>query len=128
MECSVPAPRVPEDRAGVDQAMRDATARGGDWDLECRILRADGEARTSGPARARSATGRAGVRMLGIVGDRTREAAAVQALQDADRRKDEFLATLAHELRNPLAPMRNALEHPAAGARRRRRVREGARA
>jgi len=31
------------------------------------------------------------------------------ALKDADRRKDEFLATLAHELRNPLAPIRNAL-------------------
>jgi PAS domain S-box-containing protein len=30
------------------------------------------------------------------------------ALQDADRRKDEFLATLAHELRNPLAPIRQA--------------------
>jgi PAS domain S-box-containing protein len=29
---------------------------------------------------------------------------------DADRRKDEFLATLAHELRNPLAPIRNGLE------------------
>ena len=29
--------------------------------------------------------------------------------QTADRRKDEFLATLAHELRNPLAPIRNAL-------------------
>jgi len=31
-------------------------------------------------------------------------------LRRADRRRDEFLATLAHELRNPLAPMRNALE------------------
>lgn len=32
------------------------------------------------------------------------------ALQDADRRKDEFLATLAHELRNPLAPIRTGLQ------------------
>lgn len=30
--------------------------------------------------------------------------------READRRKDEFLATLAHELRNPLAPLRNAVE------------------
>jgi PAS domain S-box-containing protein len=33
-----------------------------------------------------------------------------ERLQEADRRKDEFLATLAHELRNPLAPLRNSLE------------------
>ncbi len=31
-------------------------------------------------------------------------------LREADRRKDEFLATLAHELRNPLAPIRNSLQ------------------
>jgi PAS domain S-box-containing protein len=35
---------------------------------------------------------------------------AEAALKEADRRKDEFLATLAHELRNPLAPIRNSLE------------------
>lgn len=35
---------------------------------------------------------------------------AEEALLEADRRKDEFLATLAHELRNPLAPLRNGLE------------------
>jgi signal transduction histidine kinase/DNA-binding response OmpR family regulator len=36
--------------------------------------------------------------------------AAEAELQEANRRKDEFLAMLSHELRNPLAPIRNALE------------------
>ncbi len=48
---------------------------------------------------------------LGHVGfspDVTSMIEAEQALQDADRRKNEFLATLSHELRNPLAPLRNA--------------------
>jgi PAS domain S-box-containing protein len=40
--------------------------------------------------------------------DATQERAAQKALRDADRRKDEFLATLAHELRNPLAPVLQA--------------------
>ena len=38
------------------------------------------------------------------------------ALREADRRKDEFLAMLAHELRNPLAPIRNAVHDPARSA------------
>jgi PAS domain S-box-containing protein len=51
--------------------------------------------------------------------DATLERAAQKALRDADRRKDEFLATLAHELRNPLAPVLQAAHtalHPAAKA------------
>jgi CheY-like chemotaxis protein len=45
------------------------------------------------------------------VEERTRELERLNAaLVEADRRKDEFLATLAHELRNPLAPVANSLE------------------
>jgi PAS domain S-box-containing protein len=42
--------------------------------------------------------------------DITERKRAEWLLREADRRKDEFLATLAHELRNPLAPIRNAAE------------------
>ena len=42
--------------------------------------------------------------------DSTRLRHAEWELREADRRKDEFLATLAHELRNPLAPIRNGLQ------------------
>jgi PAS domain S-box-containing protein len=45
-----------------------------------------------------------------VVHDITSLKQAEEALREADRRKDEFLATLAHELRNPLAPIRNAVE------------------
>jgi PAS domain S-box-containing protein len=42
--------------------------------------------------------------------DVTAQREAEEALREADRRKDDFLAMLAHELRNPLAPVRNAVE------------------
>jgi response regulator RpfG family c-di-GMP phosphodiesterase len=45
-----------------------------------------------------------------IAGQRDELEIQAKALQEADRRKDEFLATLAHELRNPLAPLRHGLD------------------
>jgi PAS domain S-box-containing protein len=49
-------------------------------------------------------------RVLSVAHDVTERRRAEDALKEADRRKDEFLATLAHELRNPLAPIRTGLE------------------
>ena len=46
----------------------------------------------------------------GIIADITQRKHTEATLRDADLRKDEFLATLAHELRNPLAPIRNAVQ------------------
>jgi|GEM_PF-1130523 len=50
------------------------------------------------------------VHWFGTNTDITAQNEAEQALKRADQLKDEFLATLAHELRNPLAPIRNATE------------------
>ena len=50
------------------------------------------------------------VRWFGTNTDVTAQLEAEQELRMADRKKDEFLATLAHELRNPLAPLRSGLE------------------
>lgn len=50
------------------------------------------------------------VRWFGTNTDITERRRAEEALREADRRKDEFIALLAHELRNPLAPLRHGLE------------------
>ncbi len=50
------------------------------------------------------------VAILGTVLDITERKLGEQMLRESDHRKDEFLAMLAHELRNPLAPMRNSLQ------------------
>ncbi len=48
------------------------------------------------------------VEWVGVHTDISEQRAAAEALREADRRKDVFIATLAHELRNPLAPIRSA--------------------
>jgi PAS domain S-box-containing protein len=89
------------------RAVRERTSFAG----ECRVRHADGSWRwisTSAAVRL-SSDGE----FLGHVGcspDITELKRAEQTLKLADRRKDEFLATLAHELRNPLAPIRTSLE------------------
>ena len=56
------------------------------------------------------------LKLYGLVIDITERRRAVAALQEADRRKDEFLATLAHELRNPARADQLRASHPATSA------------
>ncbi len=59
---------------------------------------------------SRSGSEQGGVFIDGLMEDITERKKAETSLKNADRLKDEFLAMLAHELRNPLAPIRNAVE------------------
>ena len=100
-----------EDRAAARQALRAHLSQEVPYQVECRLRLKSGEYRwflITGMAQ-RGEMGRA-FRMAGSVIDVTERKRAEQVLLEANRAKDEFIATLAHELRNPLAPIRTGLE------------------
>jgi PAS domain S-box-containing protein len=101
----------PDDQAGVEKAVDEAIARREDYGAEFRFYHApSGEWRWM-EARGKASYGVDGkpVMLFGLGIDITERRRTMEALQEADRRKDEFLATLAHELRNPLAPIASGL-------------------
>jgi PAS domain S-box-containing protein len=101
----------PEDRTRLTSVIEAALARHEDYALEFQFRHAQ-----TGEWRWMEARGRAHydpsgrpTKLYGLGIDITDRVRAVEALREADRRKDEFLATLAHELRNPLAPIASGL-------------------
>ena len=110
---------VHEDLAHHEASLRETVERQGQSTREFRILRGnDGEIRTiQGVEAVRPNPGGNAEWVVGTnldITDRKRVEEELRRLaaeqSEADRRKDEFLATLAHELRNPLAPIRYGLQ------------------
>ena len=101
----------PDDVERTVAAWQAAVVGGDPYDCEHRMRMADGSVRwhLSRAVPVRDDGGQV-VKWFGTATDIQDVKLAQEALQEADRRKDEFLATLAHELRNPLAPIRNAAE------------------
>jgi PAS domain S-box-containing protein len=101
----------PDDRERHHQVLEHAIRTGDAFTDEVRFVRpTDGQVRwLLVRARCLMEAGRP-VRLSGLSFDITERRSAEIALRESDKRKDEFLAMLAHELRNPLAPIRNAVE------------------
>lgn len=100
----------PDDRAEVIRRCGRCRDFGDDFEMEFRVVYPDGSVhwlydrgRTFLDAAGRAKT------MTGACVDITDLSQAREALRRSDRQKDDFLATLAHELRNPLAPLRTGL-------------------
>ncbi len=95
----------------VTASVRESRERGVEWEDTFPLRGSDGEYRwfLSRLVPIRDAHN-AIVRWFGTSVDITRRMAMEAELRAADRRKDEFVATLAHELRNPLAPLQHALQ------------------
>jgi len=100
-----------EDQQQVHREIARALSDNSIFELEHRVRRADGSAGWT-LSRAVPMFDAAGalVEWIGAASDITKRKAAEERLREADRRKDEFLAMLAHELRNPLAPIGAAAE------------------
>ncbi len=101
----------PEHLARVLEKFRRHLVLGEPWEDTFPLRRRDGEYRwfLSRAFPLCDESGRV-VSWFGTNTDITAQRDAEQALREADRRKDEFIAILAHELRNPLAPVRTAVE------------------
>lgn len=107
----------PEDREGVVTAWQQSLRESLPLEVQLRIRGADGDYRwfqtRAIPLRDRQ---QAIVKWLGTSSDITASKQAEEDLLEADRHKNEFLALLSHELRNPLAPIQTSvhlLEHTA---------------
>jgi PAS domain S-box-containing protein len=100
---------APEDQERVQKQFQRALKSDEEFYEELRIVRPDQESRWIAVRGRviRDSASRA-QRVIGISLDITERKASEDALRLADRRKDEFLAMLAHELRNPLAAISNA--------------------
>jgi len=101
----------PEDRAELWRKTEESLTHRHVFTHEYRIIRPDGATRWV-VNRSHVGLDEAGnvAGITGVAADISERKLAEQALREVDRRKDEFIATLAHELRNPLAPVRNAVE------------------
>jgi signal transduction histidine kinase len=101
----------PEDQPQVTAAISKAVRSKSLFELEHRVKRVDGSLGWT-LSRAVPLLDDQGnvVEWFGAARDVTARRSVEEALREGDRRKNEFLATLAHELRNPLAPLRNGIE------------------
>jgi signal transduction histidine kinase/integral membrane sensor domain MASE1/ActR/RegA family two-component response regulator len=101
----------PEDAESAVAKWHQAVTRCEPFTHEQRIRRQDGQWRWmrvhAAPVRHKDGSV---AEWFGMCQDITEVKEAEEMLRESDRRKDEFLATLAHELRNPLAPIRSGLE------------------
>ena len=99
----------PEDAKRVKKVWRSVLETGQDFDSEMRLRRHDGQYRwhVSRANPLHDANGKI-ARWFGSFTDIHDQKTAQESLLTADKQKDEFLAILGHELRNPLAPVRTA--------------------